>query len=319
MSSRKKNSFSFKKNNVKTFLFFLLFTSILWLLIQFSKNYTQEVEVTVQYTNLPKDKIYNDESDQTLRMLLNGNGFRLLNHSWKKPVLQFNVEDAVTNNENQYYFFVDKESSILKEKLDFKGKVLSINKDTLRLKLDVNLEKRIPVRTEKEIQYTVGYGSDKGLVVTPDSVTISGPSRVIDTINFVNTENLKVDGLNSDYTSELSVNINELPSKVIVNPKHVRADILVSKFTEGNQKIPITVNNIPEGTEIKIFPKEITVVYRVGLDKYNEITSRDFMVIADYAKASGESSFMTLELTNMPTSIHDVRLQEKQVQFVVLK
>jgi len=263
MSSTKKNSFSFKKGNVKTFLFFL--------------------------------------------------------DSWKKPILQFNVDDAVSNNEDQYYFLVDKESSILKKKLDFKGRVLSTNKDTLRLKLDINLEKKVPLRTKKEIEYTVGYGSDKGLTVTPDSVTISGPSKVIDTIFHVNTEDLKVDGLNANYTSKLSINIKELPSKVIVVPQKVQADILVSKFTEGSQKIPITVKNIPEGIEIKIFPKDITVVYRVGLDKYNEISSRDFMVVADYAKASEESSFMTLELTNVPKSIHDVRLQEKQVQFVVLK
>ncbi len=319
MSSRKKNSFSLKRNNVKIFLFFLIFTSILWLLIQFSKNYTQEVEVAVRYTNLPKDKIFNGESDQILRMMLNGNGFRLMSHNWKRPVLQLNVDDAVSNNENEYFFYVNKESSILKKKLDFKGRVLSIHKDTLRLKLDVNLEKKIPVRMQQDIKYTVGYGSDKGLVISPDSVLISGPSKIIDTIQFIDTEDLIIEGLNVDFTSELSINVEKLPSSVIVMPQKIKADILVSKFTEGSQKIPITVNNVPEGIEIKIFPKEITVVYRVGLDAYNEISPRDFMVTADYAKASEESSYMTLELTNIPKSIHDVRLQEKQVQFVVLK
>ncbi|MEW7290461.1 hypothetical protein [Aquimarina sp. 2304DJ70-9] len=319
MPRRKKNSFSLKRNNVKIFLFFLIFTSILWLLIQFSKNYTQEVEVAVRYTNLPKDKIFNGESDQLVRMTLNGNGFRLMSHNWKKPVLQLNVDDAVSGNDDEYFFYVNKESSILKKKLDFKGRVLSIHKDTLRLKLDVNLEKKVPVKTLQDIKYTVGYGSDKGLVISPDSALVSGPSKIIDTIQFIHTEDLIIEGLNVDYTSELNINTEKLPASVLVMPQKIKADILVSKFTEGNQKIPITVNNVPEGVEIKIFPKEITVVYRVGLDTYNEISPRDFMVTADYAKASEESSFMTLELTNIPKSIHDVRLQEKQVQFVVLK
>ncbi len=319
MSRRKKNPFSLKSNNAKVFLFFLIFTSVLWILIQFSKNYTKEVEVGIRYTNIPEDKIFNDASDQTLRMMLNGNGFRLMNHSWSKPILEFNVEDAVFNSEDQYLFYVDKESSILKSKLDFKGRVLSLHKDTLRLKLDSNLEKKIPVRIAQNIQYAVGYGSDKGLVVSPDSVTIGGPSQVIDTINDISTEFLNLEGLNLDYTSELSINTSEFPPTITVVPQKVEATILVSKFTEGNQKIPITLNNVPEGIEIKIFPKEITVVYRVGLDRYNEISTRDFMVVADYAKASEESSFLTLELTSKPPSIHDVRLQEKQVQFVVLK
>lgn len=319
MSNDKKNSFSFKKNNVKVFLFFLIFTSLLWLFIQFSKNYTQEVEVAIRYTNLPEGKIFNDKSDQTLRMVLNGNGFRLMSHSWKRPVLQFNVEDAVTNAGDYYLFHIDKESEILKKKLDFEGKILSVHKDTLRLKLDINLEKKIPVRVQKQIAYTVGYGSDKGVVIDPDSVMISGPSRIIDTIGYVDTQLLSLDGLNTNHTSDLDIDVKNIPQTVIISPNKVKANISVSKFTEGNQKIPIAVHNIPEGVEIKIFPKEVAVVYRVGLDSYNEISSRDFMVVADYSKTSEKSSFMMLELVNMPSTIHDVRLQEKQVQFVVLE
>ncbi|WP_103071453.1 CdaR family protein [Aquimarina sediminis] len=319
MPNRIKNKFSLKRNNVKTFLFFLLFTSLLWLFVQFSKNYTQEVEVAIRYTNIPKGKIFNNESDQTLRMLLNGNGFRLMSHNWEKRMLEFDVTEAVLNTENQYYFYVNKESSILKKKLDFKGRILSLQKDTLRLKLDLNLEKKIPVVIKQEIQYAIGYGSDKGLVISPDSILISGPSQVIDTISDIRTENLKLEGLNVNYDSELNINIEELPVTAKVVPSKVKANILVSKFTEGNQRIPITINNVPEGVEIKIFPKEISIVYRVGLDKYNEISPRDFMIVADYAKVSEESSFLTLELVDQPKSIHDVRLQVKQVQFVVLK
>ncbi len=319
MPNRIRNKFSLKRNNVKTFFFFLIFTSLLWLFIQFSKNYTREVEVAVQYTNIPQDKIFNEKSDQTLRMVLNGNGFRLMSHSWKERVLDFNVEDAVINDENQYYFKVDKESSVLKNKLDFKGRVLSLQKDTLRLKVDLNLEKKIPVRIAQNIRYAVGYGSDEGLVVSPDSIMISGPSQVIDTIESIRTESLNLEGLNVDYTSDLNIDVLGMSSTIKVIPSKVKANILVSKFTEGNQKIPITIDNVPEGIDIKIFPKEITVVYRVGLDKYNEISQRDFKVVADYAKVSEESSFLTLELVNRPGSIHDVRLQEKQVQFVMLK
>lgn len=319
MPKRRKNKLLLKKNNVKTFFFFLAFTSVLWLFIQFSKNYTREVEVALRYVNIPKDKILNADSDQVIRMVLNGNGFRLIKYNWKKPILSLNAEDAIVQNNNEYYFRINKESSILKDKLDFKGKVLSLQKDTLRLKLDQNIEKKIKVIVNKDIQYAVGYGSDKGPVINPDSITISGPKQIIDTINTVTTEHLVVDGLNVDYTTKLYVETAQLPTIVTVRPKAVAVAVHVSKFTEGSQKIPISLQNIPENTDIKIFPKEVAIVYRVGLDRYNEVNPRDFMVIADYAKASENSSFLTLELISKPESIHDIRLQEKQVQFVVLK
>ncbi len=319
MSSRRKGKFSLKKSNVKTFLFFLLFTSILWLFTQFSKNYTQEVEVTVQFTGIPKDKIVNNKSDHTLKMVLNGNGFRLIGHNWSKTILEFSVDDAVNSNNGVYSFYVDKGGLTINNKLDFKGKVLTVQKDTLRLYLDQNLQKKVPIVVAQNIQYAVGYGSDQGLEVLPDSVLLSGPSQIIDTIEQVRTKHISLDGLNVDYRSGLELDTDNLPLDVVVNPLLVEANISVSKFTEGHQKIPITIQNVPEGLDVRIFPKEISVVYRVGLDKYNDISSRDFVIVADYAKASDESSFLTVELISKSEFIHDVRLQEKQVQFVVLK
>lgn len=318
MSKNKLSRFSLKRNNVKTFLFFLIFTSLLWLFIQFSKNYTEEVEVDIQYTNLPKDRILHEGSDQTLKLTLNGNGFRLINHTWSKPKLQLDISKAIETSENEYYFYINKADQSLKEKLSFKGRILSTEKDTLRIKLDVNLVKMIPVKVSKELQYVAGYGSDKGVVLIPDSVKINGPKNTIDTISYVITEDLKLEGLNTDYKTTLEIKTDSLPPRVVVVPNEVEASISVSKFTEGSQEIPITLMNVPEGKEIKIFPKEVKVVYRVGLDKYNEISLRDFKVLADYNKVSADSPYLILELVDMPESIHDVRLQDKQVQFVIL-
>jgi len=242
-----------------------------------------------------------------------------MNHSWKKPILEFKLEEASSNKDDHYYFKINKESIILKDKLDFKGRILSLQKDSLRLQLDINLEKKIPVIAKQNIQYAVGYGSVKGVSMTPDSVLVSGPSKTIDTIQWIYTELLTLEGINQNYKSDLNIDVSNLHSNITVVPKKVEANILVSKFTEGNQKVPITIQNVPEGVEIKIFPKEVSVVYRVGLDKYNEISELDFMVAADYAKVSEESSYLTLKLINRPDAIHDVRLQEKQVQFIVLK
>ncbi|WP_298541021.1 YbbR-like domain-containing protein [uncultured Aquimarina sp.] len=318
MSKTKLSRFSLKRNNVKTFLFFLAFTSILWLFIQFSKNYTQEVAFDVQYINLPEDRILDENSDQDLKLTLNGNGFRLINYTWSKPLLKFDITNAIEIKENDYYFYLGEANQSLKNKLNFNGRVLSVQKDTLKVILDINLKKKIPIQLTKEIEYAPGYGSDEGVVLSPDSITISGPKRIIDTIHQVTTENLKLDAVNTDYNKILSIKIDSLPPRIQVVPKEVEANIVVSKFTEGSQEIPITLINVPDTREIKIFPKEVKVVYRVGLDKYNEINQRDFKVIADYNKVAEDSSFLILELIDMPTAIHDVRLQDKQVQFIIL-
>jgi len=310
--------FSLKKSSVKTFLFFLLFTSFLWLFIQFSKNYTQEVVASIRYINLPEDRILQSDSDQKLNLTLNGNGFRLITHLWTTPNLQLDFAEGVETPDGDYYFLVNASNAFLKKKLNFNGRILSVSKDTLYVKLDVNLEKKIPIRLRENIKYAPGYGSGEGINVEPDSVVISGPQKIIDTIQFVYTKHLKLDNLNKDYNGMLPIDINYLPSNVMLTPKEVEGNVKVSKFTEGSQEISISLINVPKGKEIKIFPKDVKIVYRVGLDKYNEVKKKDFEVIADYNAVAEDSSFLMLELINVPSSVHDARLLEKQVQFIIL-
>lgn len=318
MSTNSKKS-PFKKYNVKTFLFFLLFTSILWIFIQFSKNYTQEVAIGVNYTNIPEDKMLNDKSDQTLRLVLNGNGFRLMSYTLEKKIISLSIDEGKKINENEYSFELNKNSHLLSQKLGFSGNVMSVRDSRLSLFLDDNLIKKIPVRVVQDVVYAVGYGSDFGIQVLPDSVTISGPSKIIDTIQFVETEKLTLKDLNEDYQSDLKINKEHFPKSVSIIPREVSSSISVEKITEGTLSIPIVLKNIPVGVEVKIFPKETKVVYKVSLAKYKEITAQDFVIVADYAKAKDESLFLNLELTSKPDAVHDIRIQDKQVQFVVLK
>ncbi|GAA3517495.1 hypothetical protein GCM10022393_34490 [Aquimarina addita] len=286
---------------------------------QFSKNYTEEIEVAIQYINLPEDKVLNiNNSDQTIKLMLNGNGFRLVKYSWKKPMIQLDIADATTSKDNMYYFSLDDKAELLKNKLNFRGNVLSKKKDSLQVQLDINLQKKVPVKIIKDVSYAAGYGSDLGVLASPDSVYVMGPKSIIDTLEQVYSTNLLLEDLHADHVSQLLIDTVGLPKSIEVKPKEIEITIDVSKFTEGSKDIPITLKNVPEGKQIKIFPKQVTVVYRVGLDAYNKINQKDFKVIADYKKVAENSSFLTLELVNTPISIHDVRLRNKQVQYVIL-
>ena len=100
--------FSLKPSNVRVFLFFLGCTSLLWILIQFSKNYTREIEVNIAYQELPKGMLLNANSDTTVKLLLQGNGFRLFKYVWNTPLLTFNMSDAIPYDGHQYYFLFEK-------------------------------------------------------------------------------------------------------------------------------------------------------------------------------------------------------------------
>ena len=318
MTSKVLHILSFRKNNVKTFLFFLMFTSFLWLFIQFSKNYTQEVEFTVTYKNIPESKVFNESSDQKLKLTLNGNGFRMINYTWSSPKLVFNFEDAIPLSNSKYYFLTKENRNYFKEKLDFKGNIISIHKDTLMVLVDINKRRKVPIRLVGSLKYAVGYGSGNGLQTETDSVMISGPKQVVDTLNHIYTKEFNIHDLKKDYKTKLVLNTTGLPKTLIIQPESINATIKVSKFTEGKQKIPVLLKNVPKDKEINIFPKEVMVIYSVGLDQFNSVKKSDFEVFADFDKIQKKSSFLVLELVKSSPVVYNVRLQDKQVQYVII-
>lgn len=318
MSKTTLNRFSWKRNNVKIFLFFLLFTSLLWVFIQFSKSYTQELEIGVVYKNIPEGKLLNPGSDRFLKLILNGNGFQLMNYNWKQPQVVFDLEDANTATELNYYFMTSKQQAFLKEKLNFKGAILSIQKDSLQVFLDEKLEKKIPVLMKGSVDFAPGYGSYEGMILSPDSIQISGPFGIVDTLRKIYTREIKLEELKNDFSETVVLETNTFPETVSFNEKSVEAAISVSKFTEGSQEILISLINVPKDKNITIFPKKIKVVYQVGLQKYDQVAAADFKVIADYKNATENSSYLILELIKKPAIVYDVRLPEKQVQYVII-
>lgn len=315
----KLHRFSFKRNNVKVFLFFLAFTSILWIFIQFSKNYTQEIEASVYYTNLPENEVINSsQTDQSIKLLLSGNGFRFVRYMFDKPVITLDAANADENSGNKYRFTLNKEDPEIKTQLDFEGTIIKLQKETLQLFTDTNVSKRVPVRLKSKIEYATGYGTDKAIDLQPDSVTISGSKSIIDTINYVTTELLSIKNLKNDFKGNLKIREADSTNDMQVQPKLVTTAITVHKITEGSQEVPVQLINVPKNKQITIFPKTVKVVYKINLDKIKKITASDFLVEADYKKAQLSNDFLILSLTTTPNDVKDVRLLTKKIQYVII-
>lgn len=315
----KLHRFSFKRNNVKVFLFFLAFTSILWIFIQFSKNYTQEIEASVNYTNLPENEVVNSsQTDQSIKLLLGGNGFRFVRYMFDKPAITLDAANADENLGNKYQFTLNKEDPEIKKQLDFDGNIIKLQKETLQLFTDTNVSKKVPVRLKSKIEYATGYGTDQAIDVQPDSITVSGSKSIIDTINYVNTKLLSIKNLKNDFKGNLKVTEADLAEDIQVQPKLVAITIAVHKITEGAQEVPVKLINVPKNKQITIFPKTVKVVYKINLDKIKKITASDFFVEADYKKAQPSNDFLILSLTSTPNDVKDVRLLTKKIQYVII-
>lgn len=318
-SSKVPKKLRFKESNFKTFSFFLVFTTLLWLLMKFSKNYTHEITATVHYINIPEDRLLNAKSDSILSFVLTGNGFKLMNYRLFKPELNIDVERSIGINSKKHYFLTQQHKEFLKKQLAYDGEIKAISADTLYLHFDSNRRKKIPVHMDASITYASSFASERGLIAVPDSVVVSGPKYLVDTTRAVVSKRITLENINTDQEITIDFELDHFPENLQIIPNQIKGIVDVEKFTEGTLVIPIQLMNTPKDKQVKIFPKNVTLVYRVSLAAYDHIKINDFKAIADYAKRGEANAFIPIQITKKPEQIQNMKLQEKQVQFVIVK
>lgn len=308
------------KRKAKVFLFTLLLTSILWLLIELSKSYTSSVVFIVEYKNLPEGKLIQSNPISELNVAINTSGFKLLKYKVKKEKVNLSLRNVIKSTSN-YYLLPNQQIAFLNAQLRGGTEVVNVLSDTVFIELGVNKSKKVPIKTSIEINYKLGYNLIKNIKMKPDSVIVTGPEKYIDSIKELITNPLKLNDVYKNIDEELYLQLPSKSTKVIASVNKVNIIGKVDKFTEGSFKIPVTVINEPIGVKINSFPKEIEIVYQVGLSNFNKITTNSILVVFDYNQYKKDTlvKYLTPIIKYKSEFIASVKINPNQIEFLIHK
>lgn len=306
----------FKKANVKTFGFFLVFSAVIWLMVQFSKEYTQVIRIPIKYVNVPLDKSISDERPEYLNLRLQEKGFVIIwNYRIFKPELTINLSTAKEENGQLVYVINDHRDTIA-EQLGINFEKSHFLKDEIAIDFQLKKEKKIKVIPRFQLSYGVGYSAGEDISLKPDSIKVSGPEKIIDTLQSVNTKELKIEGIHSNISGEVELDTSNMGMLTFYQDK-VNYSQKVEKFTEGKVKIDVEVLNVPENINLVIFPKEVMVYYQVNLKEYELVEPTDFRVVCDYNSLEPGDNFLIAEIVEKPEFVTNLRLNERKIEFVI--
>lgn len=305
----------FKRSSVKTFSFFLIFSAIVWILVQFSKTYTQLIEIPVNYINAPLDKSISDERPDHVDLQLQDNGFSIYYYKIFNPQLNVDLSKAKESDTNLVYRLQNHLSEVEGQlKIDFENS--RIIQEEIVVPFQFKKEKVIKVVPNLEISYAVGYSADDPVKLSPDSVKVSGPANIIDSIKSVSTRSLKLSKVNKDLDGEVEIDTSGY-GKLSFYENSVRYSQEVEKFTEGSAEIAVEVINVPDALNLAYFPKTVVVYYQVNLKQFEQVSSADFRVVCDYKSVSQGDDYMIAQIVEKPAFINSLRLNERRIQFVI--
>ncbi|WGH75619.1 hypothetical protein P8625_00205 [Tenacibaculum tangerinum] len=304
-----------KLNIPKTFFGFLIASIFFWFLINLSKEYHTIVEYDVEYIHLPQQKNLIEAPINKLYLKLKSSGYQLLVASLSHKPIQLDLREVSKKSENDYYFLSKKIAANIQEQLKSGLKLVQIQNDTIPLKIGTLKSKKVALKPNVNITFQLGYDFSKPITITPDSVLISGDETYISKTDFLNLENVTLKNIskNTNITAPII-----LPENITLKSSHSSAEIRidVDKFTEGEIEVPVVVKNAPRG--INIYPKKVKVIYKVGLQNFNDVTPDLFEVECDYNQIKdNEVNYLTPKVKDIPNMVTLVRLVPNKIDFLI--
>ena len=304
-----------KRKSVKTFGFFLFFSAVVWVLVQFSKTYVQLIEIPIIYVNIPLDKSISDEKPEHIDLQIQDNGYSIYYYKWFKPKLEIDLSKA-TENDKRLVYNIRNHLTDLEDKLNVDLENSRIVQDEIVVPFDFKKERTVKIIPNIEVSYAVGYSAEEDIRLKPDTVRISGPQTLIDSIENISTVPLDLNRVNTDLKGTIKLDTTGL-GMLSFYTNEVEYLQNVAKFTEGQAEVPVEVINVPAGLNLAYFPKTVIVYYQISLKKFDQISDADFKVVCDYSEVEDGDDYMVAKITEKPSTVQNERLNERRIQFVI--
>jgi len=295
------------------FLIFLVLAISSSLIGKLTSTYDKNIIFKLEVIDVPKDKVIYEKSHDSVLLKVRGYGFNLAKYYFETPSLEISVKKLKEINNT---FLWDQKENFNETKLSFDSSVemLNISEDSLFFYFDQYISQKKYIKPNVSIDYKPGYDSFKPYLITNDSVTILGPKDILKEIEYVDTEFIRLNNVNSD----VNINLNLLKpafDELTFDFTDVQYKLEVDQYTEEIINIPVNIlgdNNY----KYNFYPKELSVKYFISVDNYKKTSPIDFRIECLFDQ---NQSVLIPSLTKKPNFVKNVKLSSNQIQLIILE
>ena len=300
------------------FSVFLVISASIWMLNALSKNYTSIIEYPLIYTDFPEDRVFVGEMPGHLDLQINAHGYALLRYKmFRKPVpISFKISAfnmSRRSDSSSDYILTRYLRDQISTQLPAELQLLEIKPDTLHFQFTERVSKKVKISADVAFTIDNQFTIKDEVRLTPDSVLITGPDLILDTLFSVSTERIDLGLLTRDYNDKLRLKqIPELQYEV----SRVECSIELERFTEMQVPVAIDVLNLPDSTQLQTFPSRVMLTCRVGLSKYDRIEGHPFRAVVDYELIDDRTKVLSVSIQNLPVYLLGYEYSPKSVEFL---
>ena len=250
----------FNKKNWKAVVLCLMAATVFWFFNALNKNYSANINFPVSFEYNQENYMPETELPSSVRLNVSGLGWDLLRKSsgLKVPPLIIPLERPTEIRKIV--------GSTLPALLATQLEGFQINfvlTDTLHIDIDEKVRKKFRLTVDSIQRYLHrDFGLFGDVTITPDTVWIEGPKRIVNALPKVLTLALPKRNINKDFKEEVEI-IFKNNQSVKRDPPVIEVSFEVEKLIEINDHVALELINAPSRVRSAMEGKEINFMYRL--------------------------------------------------------
>ncbi|HAN77181.1 MAG TPA: hypothetical protein DCQ31_05110 [Bacteroidales bacterium] len=303
------------------FVFFFIISSIAWFLTALDKDYVHSIVHPVEFTNLPNELAVADSLPSELTLTVNARGYSLVRNAFggKPQPLKIEVNKLVFGSliKNKQLIKYVTGLQLIKyfsENYSGKFKIVGVLPDTIAFRKINVRSKKVKVKPQLTVNYRRQFMEATETITVPDSVVLTGPRHLIDTMQFIHTESLVFDDLNGVKRQNAKL---LFPKSIVGKILQVEVIAESTQFTEFTIDIEITCNGLPENANFIAFPNKITVKGNIPLENFAELHTKWFIAHVDYSDIQAGTSQSAVKLDILLKYAKNVSFSPQLIECII--
>jgi len=286
-----------------------------------SKNYTSDIEYPMVYEDFPENKVFVGELPGHLDLQINSHGYALLRYKlFKKPVpISFHISAfnlSRGQDSSSAYILTRYLKDQISRQLPSELQLLEIKPDTLHFRFADKVTRKLKIKPDFNYSIVKQFTIKDEIRLTPDSVEVTGPDLIIDTLDYILTERLDLGELTKNYEDRVRLSQK---AELTYDVTRVECIIELERFTELQVSVPVEVLNMPDSILLQTFPSSIKLNCKVGLSKYDRIENYPFRAVVDFEKIEERVPTLNVSIQNLPDYLLGYEYYPKTVEYLKSK
>ena len=304
------------------FLISLVLATGFWLLNALNKTYTESIDISIKYINLPENQAFSPVPHKSIKIEMSGDGYSLMQF---KDIAE---NDTVIIDMATLDF--KKIGSRKKAQIptsviinDIRGgisnniNVSRVNRDTIEIVIERGVTKELTVKPDFSLLLEKGMVLIKPAYVEPSTIAVHGPISVLNSMNEIATDFVEINGLSENQ--EIDVRILFDSKKLRPEQIDVKLMLEVEALTEGEIVLPVQISGLPTHKKLRLIPNTIKLKYTTGLSHYDFISPELFDVVVQYEDVLKNPSKIPVIVRALPSYVNIIQIHPERVGYLKME